>query len=264
MKKIVVQLAYLVVPFLVIWLALNQIDFVRIFKIQEASSKLEKALGKFYMNIITAENTEITEEELTDILHEIKKRICTSNGINSQKINIHLVKSGEVNAFALPDGHLVVNSELILYCENPEELAGVMAHEIAHIEKKHILSKLGKEIGFSTLSAMLSSGLGNMESLKILTSTAYDRNMEEQADKIGVEYLQKSRIDPKPLAVFMYRLSADESDILKQLTIISTHPGSENRAQKIRNWANDPIIEYDPVATDEDWSTLQDRIRELK
>lgn len=262
MKKIIVQLAYLVIPFLVIWLALSQIDFVRIFKIKEAPSKLEKALGKFYMDIISTENKEITDKESTEIIDAIKKRICDGNGIDAQKIKIHLVKSGEVNAFALPDGHLVLNSELILYCQKPEELAGVLAHEIAHIEQKHVLLKLGKEIGFSALSTMLNSGSGGTESLKILTSTSYDRKMEEQADKTSVKYLQKSQIDPKPLADFMYRLSADESDLLKGLTIISTHPGSEDRAQKIVEWA-DPSIEYLPLATVEEWTALQGTIRNL-
>ncbi|MDR0686353.1 MAG: M48 family metalloprotease, partial [Dysgonamonadaceae bacterium] len=237
-KRTFFQSVYLVIPFLVIWMGLSRIDFVDIYKIKDVPSKMEKELGKYVMELISNENKEITDKETTYILNNIKERICTDNGINPQKITVHLVKNGEINAYALPDGHLTVNTELILYCKKPEELAGVMAHEIAHIEKKHVMSKLGKEIGFAALSAMLNSGAGGMEGLKILTSTAYDRKMEEQADKTGVEYLQKSRIDPKPFADLMYRLSTEESDIMKKLTIISTHPGSEDRAKRIINHAD--------------------------
>jgi predicted Zn-dependent protease len=264
MTKAVIQFFALIILFLGTWLAIGQFDLVHLFKVKEASSQIEASLGKFYMDIITQNNAEITDKELTDIIDEIKNRICTGNDIDTASIKVHLVRSGEVNAFALPDHHVVINSELILFCKNPEELAGIMSHEIAHIEKNHIMVNLSKEIGFSAISTMLNSGAGGAESLKILTSAAYDRKMEDQADETGVEYLQKSKINPAPLADIMYRLSMQESDLQKKLTIISTHPDTEKRAKKILELSNKENIEYTPVLSDSTaWDKLQENIQSI-
>ncbi len=69
------------------------------------------------------------------------------NDIDRDKIKVHLLFKDEVNAFALPDGHLVIFSGLILESENPEELSGVLAHELAHIELNHVMTKLMREVG---------------------------------------------------------------------------------------------------------------------
>ncbi|MDR0864485.1 MAG: M48 family metallopeptidase [Candidatus Symbiothrix sp.] len=261
MEKTLIQFFAFIILFLGIWFGLNQIDFMNFFKVEEKTSKIEKALGDFYMDIITDTDTEITDTEIIDCIKEIKNRICNDNAIDTTKIKIHVVKSSEVNAFALPDRHIVIHSELISFCKNPEELAGILSHEIAHIEKNHIMMKLGKELGFSALSAMLSSGSGGAESLRLLTSTAYDRQMEEQADETGVAYLQKSKINPAPLADFMFRLSVEESDIQKNLTLISTHPETEQRARKILDLLPKESIEYTPLLPDSTWIQLQENIR---
>jgi predicted Zn-dependent protease len=262
MKKVVIQSCSFCLLFLIIWFSLAQIDYLHIFQIKEKASQLEKALGDFYMEIITQTNKEIGDNEITEPIKNIKDRICTDNDIDVESIQIHVVESSEVNAFALPGRHIVINSELIVFCRNPEEIAGVLSHEIAHIQQNHIMMKLSKEIGFSALSAMLNSGAGGAESLRILTSTAYDRRMEDQADEVGVSYLQKSKIDPAPLADFMYRLSVEESDLQKKLTIISTHPDTEARAKKILDLQQEKTLEYIPVLSDSEWSQLQEKVKE--
>jgi predicted Zn-dependent protease len=260
MRKLVIQGSTFIFSFLVVWLLISRIDLVGFFEIEKASSQLEKSLGDFYMDIITMDDKEITDEKLTDIIDEIKKRICKENGIDAESLKIHLVRSSDVNAFALPDHHIVIYSELIMFCKTPEELAGIMSHEIAHIEKKHIMSKLSKEIGFAALSAMINLGGGGVESLKILTSSAYDRKMEDQADETAVEYLQKSKINPAALADVMFRFSVQESDIQKHLTFISTHPDSEKRAEKILKLGEKETIEYIPLLSDAVWVKLKEGI----
>ncbi|MDR1897124.1 MAG: M48 family metallopeptidase [Prevotellaceae bacterium] len=257
MKKAVSQLFFGIILFFGIWFGLNQIDFVEFFEIEKTKSQIEEALGDFYIKMLVQNTGEITDNEIIAPVEEIKQRICIKNNIDNAGIELHIVKSGDINAFALPGRHIVVNSALILFCKNPEELAGVMAHEIAHIEKNHIMQKLVKEIGLSTLSAMINSGSGGAESLRILTSTAYDRKMEDQADETGVGYLQKSRINPDHLADFMFRLSMQENDFIKNLTFISTHPETGKRAQKILDLSHKEQMEYIPVLTDSIWQKLQ-------
>jgi predicted Zn-dependent protease len=260
MRKIGIQSLAFVLVFLCVWLGLSRIDWVNLFKVEKKASQLEKTLGDFYINMIRSTNEEITDTILVNPLQEIKKRICEPNGIDPESIKLHLMRSSEVNAFALPDHHIVALSDLILYCKTPEELAGVMAHEIAHIEKNHIMKKLGKEIGFSALTTMLNSGAGGAEALKILTSTAYDRKMESEADETGVYYMQESKIDPAGIADFMYRLSTEENSWVKKLTIINTHPDTEARAQTILDLMHKKTVEYEPVLPDSVWKQLREKI----
>lgn len=89
-------------------------------------------------------------------LDSLLSHLCEANDIERDKIKLHVVQSNEVNAFAFPDNHLVVFTSLIAKCENQEELCGVMAHEIAHMQKGHIMKKLVKEVGLSALVGMAS------------------------------------------------------------------------------------------------------------
>ncbi|MDR1919760.1 MAG: M48 family metallopeptidase [Tannerellaceae bacterium] len=264
MKKLLLQLFSLLVLCAAIWFALSRIDFIDLFKINDKSRQLEEKLGDFYLDMITETNQEIVDEDAIRFVTEIKNRICASNKIDSTRLKVHLVMTEDVNAFALPDHHLVINSGLIYFCKNAEELAGVMSHEIAHIEKNHIMQKLAKEVGFTALSLMLTSGTGpeggGAEGIRVLSSYAYDRQMEEQADETGVKYLQKSKINPAPLADFMYRLSVEESDIQKKLTILSTHPNTSGRAEKILSLITGEPTDYTPICTNNDWAEFREQV----
>lgn len=137
-----------------------------------------------------------------------------------------------------------------------------MAHEIAHMEKNHIIKKLGKEIGLSTLLAIASSGTISIEAIRLLTSSAYDRSMEMEADSFAVEYLMKSGINPAPMADMMFRLSLEESTLVKNLTLISTHPNSEDRAESILKRAEKEAKEYEPLCLDIEWKDFQAMAKE--
>ena len=130
----------------------------------------------------------------------------------------------------------MVYSGLITDCENEAELCGVISHELAHIEKHHVMNKLVKEMGLSVLISM-STGNGQAETIKTiikqLSSSAYDRELETEADFTAVDYLIKAGIAPEPFANFLYRLAEESKVLPKQLYWISTHPESKERAEKI-------------------------------
>ena len=98
------------------------------------------------------------------------------------------------------------------------------------------MNKLVKEIGLSVLISM-STGNGNAETIKAaikqLSSSAYDRKLETEADLAAVDYLIKAGIDPKPFANFIYRLPDKSKNLPHQIYWISTHPESKERAEKI-------------------------------
>ncbi|MDZ7607365.1 MAG: M48 family metallopeptidase [Cyclobacteriaceae bacterium] len=154
--------------------------------------------------------------------------MCDKNDIDRDKIKVHLLFKDEVNAFALPDGHLVIFSGLILESENPEELSGVIAHELAHIKLNHVMTKLMREVGLSVLLSMASGGGGDMlrETAKMLSSTAFDRALEKEADIKAVDYLIEANISPEPFATFLLPLSQWRSYPSKIPVSTSTDPNS--------------------------------------
>jgi predicted Zn-dependent protease len=208
-------------------------------------------------------NDEITDDSMVSPLDSLITRICERNDIDRGKIKLHLVDKDEINAFALPDDHMVVFSGLIEECQNEAELCGVLAHELAHLEKGHIMEKLVKEIGLSVLLSM-TSGNGNPEmirqAVKVLTSSAYDRSLETEADLAGADYLMQAGINPESFANFMFRMAANEKHLPEHLFWISTHPGSEERTKAILDYVAGRKFNEEPILDSTQWTFFKEQV----
>jgi len=209
---------------------------MRVLKIETITEKTEKKLGELFWEIFKKTDKENTNPFVVNSIDSLLTKICVSNNIERSQYQIHVLNKDEINAFALPGKRLVIYSGLILAAENQEELSGVISHELAHIELNHVMKKLMKEVGLSVLISMTTGGSGAdaiREAAKLLSSTAFDRNMEKEADLKAVEYLVNASIAPEPFANFMQKLSEKERELMKRLSWISTHPKSEERAKYI-------------------------------
>jgi len=235
-KKILIELLLTVSIIAAVWFGLSQVDWMKLLNVKQTTQNTEEKIGDLFWKMLKSSETEITSDSIVSPVDSMLTRICTANSIDRKKIKLHLLRKDEINAFALPNNHLVVYSGLITACENEAELCGVISHELAHIEKNHVMNKLVKEIGLSVLISM-STGNGNSEmiksALKQLSSSAYDRKLETEADLIAVDYLIKAGIDPEPFANFIYRLTDETKNIPRQIYWISTHPESKERAEKM-------------------------------
>jgi predicted Zn-dependent protease len=233
--KILTQFALMVFLFFGIWFSLSQINFIDPDEVQGFARENERKLGKMILETITTTNEKVKNEKVHAVIDSIKARICRTRAVDCEDIKIHIIRNSEVNAFALPDNHMVIYSGLIEYAQNAEEVAGVMAHEIGHMEKKHVMKKLIKEVGLEMLFAMAGGDAGFeivRETGKTLSSTAFDRKQESEADEYAVETLAGSNIDPQHLSNFFFRLS-QKHNIPAELVWISTHPDTKERAAEI-------------------------------
>jgi hypothetical protein len=152
---------------------------------------------------------------------------------------IKVIDSDEVNAFALPGGFFYVNKGLILAADNESELAGVMAHEIAHVAARHAMENQGKAtlinygmlagiiFGGGILSNVLYNGGGFFESLAMLK---FSRGAEEEADRLGVQYMYAAGYDPSGMATMFEKLSEmNKKRPGKLAKMFMTHPESLER-----------------------------------
>lgn len=234
--KILKELVITVAIMAAVWFGLMQIDWMKVLNIQQRTQSTEEKIGDLFWDVMKKSDTEITAKSVVEPVDSMLEKICTSNSIDPEKIKLHLLRKDEINAFALPNNHLVVYSGLINACESEEELCGVIGHELAHIQKKHVMNKLVKEMGLSVLIS-ISGGNGSAETIKsmikLLSSSAYDRSLETEADLAAVDYLINAKINPAPMADFMYRLSDETKNLPKQIFWISSHPESKERAEKM-------------------------------
>src|SRR5215203_1946616 len=152
---------------------------------------------------------------------------------------IKVIDSDEVNAFALPGGFFFVNKGLILAAENEAELAGVMAHEIAHVAARHAMENQGKGtlinygamagiiFGGPIVSTVLQNGGGILAGL---ASLKFSRGAEEEADKLGVQYMYAAGYDPGAMATMFEKLEAKNKKKPGFVArAFSTHPAPPDR-----------------------------------
>ena len=158
MKKTLLQGVVLGAAFFLVWLGMSQIDFMRIFNVSQVAGKTEQKIGDLFWESIQRTETVIHKDSVNNFVDKIVTRIAEKNGIDREKIKLHVIDKDEVNAFAMPGDHLVVYTGLIKECDNQEELAGVLGHEMAHIQKRHVMKKLVKELGLSVLLSMTTGG----------------------------------------------------------------------------------------------------------
>jgi len=266
MKKISVEFLITAFLFLAIWFGFSQVNWISLFDIESITSKTEEKLGDLTWEYLSDSEYEIENDSINQTIDSLVSHITNANNIDRDFIKVHIVQTDEINAFALPNGHLVINSELILDAKNQEELMGVIAHEIAHIDLNHVNEKLVKEIGLTVLISAATGGNNQIigEIAKTLSSTAFDRQHEEEADLTAVMYLENADVNPLPFADFLYRLSDDSDSMSKYLTWISTHPDSKDRSKYVTKKIDKKKSNYIQVIDQKTWEHLKTNLQNIE
>jgi predicted Zn-dependent protease len=235
MRRVLFQFLILVVIFGGLFFSLQQINFLKHTNVDHLSKKSADQLGKIMVETILLNKEQIKDPKLGAVIDSIKNSLAAVSDISADSIQLHIIRDTEVNAFALPGNHIVILSGLINYSKNSDELAGVMAHEIGHLRLGHIEKKLIKEVGLTVLFTLAGGNSGQeilKDVVKTISSTAFDRNYEAEADLFAVEKMGKAGFDPELLSAFMLRMSQQES-VPDLMVWMSSHPDSKERAATI-------------------------------
>lgn len=163
------------------------------------------------------------------------------------KYEFHVARDPSLNAFALPGGVIVVNTGLIEATSRREELAGVLAHEVQHVELRHSLRGMVKNLGLRGLFAFAVGDLGGSllgEAAVELTSLKFSRDDESEADAAGFDALIAAGIDPSGMPAFFEIMSWRATDA--PVPFASTHPSSADRVAALRARLNAATPAFTP------------------
>lgn len=194
---------------------------------------------------VTDENR-CTDPSMNEYVTQLTKPILEAYGETPYEFSFAVIDEKVPNAFALPGGFVTIHSGLIESADSGEEIAGVLAHEIAHVTHRHGLKRIIRSAGIaiavgiifgSTDLAILADYAGDLGSL------AYDRDQEREADETAREVLTEAGIDPRGMGTFFAKLLEQEGDATFEF--LSTHP---NLGERVEKSMNAPIPEGELVA----------------
>jgi len=156
---------------------------------------------------------------------------------NTKPLNFTVVQSNEVNAFALPNGQIVVYSAILNKMENYEELAALLGHEAAHVNKRHSIKMLCRNLaGYLMVSLLFSDVNGIMavvaDNAQQLHSLSYSRKFEQEADKEGLKILIENNVNPNGMVKLFEQLEKENEFFA--LKIMSSHPLTKERIENMQ------------------------------
>lgn len=177
-------------------------------------------------------------------LRSIRDHILSSDNINYKEEFPWLIKiiqkDDELNAFATPGGYIYVYTGLIKYLNSEDQLAGVLAHEIAHSDKRHSTDNLTKAYGWQLLAdVVLGKNQGVISDIaKGLVNLSYSRGAEKEADEYSVIYLCDTPYKSDGAAGFFEKMQ-QQGEGARAPEFLSTHPNPGNRVEAIQQKAQE-------------------------
>jgi Zn-dependent protease with chaperone function len=218
---------------------------------QKIPPSWEQQLGESTMAQYQLGKDVMSEKEANTLLSPLTMPLTDALDQSPYQYHFYIVNDSSLNAFALPGGEVIIHSALILRAESAEELLGVLAHEITHVEEQHGLRGVIGATGIYMLaSAVFGDVSGIMATLSgaapLLLNQSYSRRFETEADLKGFALLQRADIYPGGLASFFEKMIAEEKKQLEKIEdeenreliksamrFLSTHPASEDRIEKL-------------------------------
>src|SRR5881392_1457639 len=238
------------------------------------SLEREISLGKSLAQEVERSSKMIDDPVVTEYVNRVGQNLVRNSDARVP-FTIKVIDSDEVNAFALPGGFFYVNSGLILRAQEESELAGVMAHEIAHVAARHGTKQAtkGDIVQLASIPAMIFipygwAGYAAYQGANLaipLTFLKFSRDAEREADFLGLQYMYKAGYDPNSYVTFFERIQADEKR--RPGTIgkaFSTHPPTPERIENTqKEIARILPARQEYVVTSSEFDSVKGRLRHI-
>lgn len=235
--------------------------------VESAPFSLDETIGEAAEGAM-ATGSLVEDERVTKAIEALVDRLARGVDALGDKPtvtwHVRVIEDSTVNAFALPGGYITVFTGLIEAADTPDMVAGVLAHEMAHVTERHGLRRLGQSLGFFTAIQLLlgdASGLGRIakEMLTMASVNAYSREQEAEADLVGARVMHAARIDPAALGAFFRHLQERDGDVPAALSWMSSHPQHAERIAAVAaEAARLGLITWEPIEVD--WAAVKEAL----
>jgi Zn-dependent protease with chaperone function len=218
----------------------------------------ERTLGESARQQILMGERVITEGPAIKAVEDMIRRLNDQLPGNPYRFNVTVVRNETVNAMALPGGSVIVYTGLLKQADSPEEVAGVLAHELSHVIMRHGLEGMVQSAGLMTVVMVVLGNqqglIGALERLGLqITTLKFSRKKETEADLHGLQLLHQAHISPDGMIAFFERLAKNEGT---PMALLSTHPMSAERAARLSGEASSlPMTSPAPFAFD--WTAVK-------
>lgn len=194
----------------------------------------EQQLGRLALAQVRAQGGLASDGAAQQVVAEIGQRLTQGS---RYQYRWFVRQDDSVNAFAMPGGVIVVHTGLLRQAANPGELAGVLAHEVQHVEQRHSLRQMIASLGWGALVGVT---LGDISAVAAMLAhqagaMVFSRGMEEQADRLGLQALQRARIAPDGMLHFFQTLGEKDAGKTGMPGWLASHPQTHERAAQIRS-----------------------------
>jgi beta-barrel assembly-enhancing protease len=219
----------------------------------------ELQIGDFYVRQLRASAPLINDPLLNQYINQLGQRLVAHADSVRTPFHFYLIQNDELNAFAFFGGNVVLHSALFRFTDNESQLASVMAHEISHVTQRHLARAMEEQkrnapltwVGAlgSILLAIANPQAGMAGLMGTLAGTqqgmiSFTQSNEQEADRIGIQVLQRAGFDPQAMPTFLQKLADQSRFSSKPPEILLTHPLPDSRLADARNRANQmrPVV----------------------
>jgi predicted Zn-dependent protease len=261
--KIYKELLIIIVVFLLGWVGFTMLKLDPEIPNIEISIEDEEKIGEVINELVFADMQELHSPYLDSIIFEISKRLESGIESTPYDFTFHVIKNDQVNAFATLGGHIFIHSELIQVTENAEELSAVLAHEMGHVEERHVVDGMVTQVGVTLLFSVLTGSDPALisELLEMTISNVFSRSQEKEADQYGLKLLERVHISPLYMA-HAFRKLKSQSNGSYSPEILSTHPNINSRIRDAMAYKLAENFTSEPL--DIDWEKFQMEMSQLK
>lgn len=250
-RKLINKLVSVIVFLLMAFLLVNFNSFSA-----ERDLNKEQKLGKKLSENIEKKHEVIEDSQKNSLIRQIGNKLAKVSELKGMNYHFKILNIEGPNAFSIPGGYIYVTYDLFDYIQSDDELAGILAHEIAHVIHNHALKQTRDNTKFTllTILAVLLTRepdvgvLGKLTAITLLNQ--YSREYEEEADLTAINLLIKAGHNPVGFLTFLERLYTREMFKPEvNLGIFQTHPETENRINYVKDKLKERGIEIDRRAT---------------
>jgi len=242
---------------------------------QYFSDQEEQTLGRAIMRDVYADPRYLDDPEIESYLNQLGYKLVSVSTRNQREFTFFVVNDPSINAFAMPGGNIGVHTGLLLAAQSESELAGVVAHEIAHVTQDHIARMVASQsqsywptMAALALALLASRSNPNVAGAAIATTQAYSiqnqlnysRDYEREADRLGYDMLNRSGYDVRGMSGFFSRLQrANRFYDTSAPAYLRTHPLTTDRIADMESRSE--TAPYQQVEDSLDFQLVRARLR---